>query len=177
MAQSPGSMCSAKPSLLLYANTAVFPQEIRQLNYSTFPPTETDIITRTGQNVVYDMCYVERESDDLVVITSCMKGIFAYRLGTDHLEWGLSSLQPDDRSQKKMNARGITVIDNRFLAVCDYANECIQMISKHGRYLGVAYPFRNKRSPDLIEWCSSTSCLLVTCQQHDSRSIHIIKVT
>ena len=177
MAQSPGSMCSAKPSLLLYANTAVFPREIRQLNYSTFPPTETEVITRTGQNVVYDMCYVERESDVLVVITSCMKGIFAYRVGTDHLEWSLSNLQSDDCRQKKINAHGITVIDNRFLAVCDYANQCIQMISKHGRYLGVAYPFHHRGCPDLIEWCSSASSLLVSCQLDNSWSIHIIKVT
>ena len=175
-AQSPGSICSAKPSLLLYINTAVFPREIRQLNCSTFPPTATEVVTRTGQSIICDLCCINREGETLVIITSCKIGISAYKFGKDCLEWNVSSVPNSDCDQKKIDARGITAVDDRYLAVCDYNNECIQMISKPGRYLGAAYKFRNRGCPDMIEWCSDTSCLFVTCQLGDSWSIQIIKV-
>ena len=169
---SPGMMCSLG-SNLLYINQTSYSREIRHLDCSKMPPVKTSVVTRAIKTPFYDLCCVQGRNDNLVVATHGRNGVSAYRLGTDHMEWKVTSKLPD--SKTNMDAHGITAFQNDHLLVCDYANECIQMISRSGRYLGEVFRAQNRGRPDLIRCCVSTSSLAVTYESDGTWSIHIIK--
>ena len=75
-----------------------------------------------------------------------------------------------------MNACGVATDRRGHIFVCDGANECIQLFSTDGRYLGEVFRKQGRGRPDLIRWFEYVSRLVVTYELAGKWSVHVIKV-
>ena len=168
----PGALCMALGSRLFFADELT--GDIFQLDCSKMPPARVPGFTPTQETGIYDLCYVTHQNKDLIITTSGERGISAYRPGTGELLWKNMGILPG--TERVMYACGVTADRRGHIFVCDSGNECIQLFSTDGMYLGEAFRTQGRGRPDLIRWCENVSCLAVTFELAGQWSVHIIKV-
>ena len=131
---------------------------VKWLDCNYCPPTPTDKRTniRSRNDFLQDLCCVMHGEKELLVTTHSYGGIQAYLAGTDELEWRVGGRQPGMES--RMNAMGITANGQGQLFFCDTSNNCVQMLSTEGIFLGTVL-CRGEQGlgiPVRIRWCSKT---------------------
>ena len=148
--------------------------DIFQLDCRKMPPVRVACFTPTQETKIYDLCYLRHQNKDLVVTTNGKSGVSAYRLYTGELEWKNMGKMPG--TEGVIDACGVATDGYRHIFVCDSANECIQLFSMDGRYLGEAFRKQGGSRPDQIRWFENASRLVVTYKFAGKWSIHVIKV-
>ena len=109
-------------------------------------------------------------NEDLLVTAHSYSGVYAYVAGTDKLKWYASGNQYG--LDKWMNAVGITSNGRGQLFVCDTSNNCIQMMSMDGTFLGTVLRLEN---PQRIRWCCKTSSLVIAHRKQGLFSISVFQ--
>ena len=176
----PWRLCTARPSILLYANHASHPYvDVRWLfcGGPTPKPTLGTNVTRTEQAGVHDMSCVQSTPLKPLLIVACgYQGAFAYDTTTGTVEWNVKGKLPG--MTKILSAQQIVTDGSGHLFMCDGYNDCIQMFNLEGQYMGVATregdPYIGK--PRMIQWCKSTSSLVVAHVNFTKHNISKIQI-
>ena len=86
----PRRLCQVSPSVLLCNCLSGTNSEVRWIDCSGIFAKENEQkkITIPGQNMYWDMCYVQEQNKKLVIVTADgQQGIHAYNTHTKLLEW------------------------------------------------------------------------------------------
>ena len=104
---------------------------------------------------------VSQKGCHLIVKSFGDNGIAAFDLVTGNKRWEVRGMLAG--MQKPMTAHGIDTDGQGHLFVCDTANQCIQMFSFNGEYLGVLLKSRDLclGTPLRICWCRDTYSAVV----------------
>ena len=109
-----------------------------------------------------DMCLTKDKDDKLILmcIQENCDDIFAYSTAKQNLLW---SIQGAVSGKEMIRCVSITTDNKGHLFACDANNECIQMFSTDGIYLGclVDRGQHGITSPRHVRWCKNTSSLVV----------------
>ena len=134
-------------------------------------------VTRTEQAGVHDMCCVQSTpSKPLLIVAYGYQGAFAYDTTTSTVEWNVKGKLPG--MTKILSVKQITTDASGHLFMCDDYNDCIQMFNLEGQYMGAATregdPYIGK--PWIIQWCKSTSSLVVAHVNFTKHNISKIQI-
>ena len=177
-AHRPERLCTASPSILLYANQASYPCEIRWLDCSVFPPVPMagSDITRTDQGGIFDMCCIQSENKQLLITAHGYKGVNAYNTSKETLEWEVKGKVPC--MKKNLSAARVATNGHDQVIVCDDYNDCIQMFTLEGHYMGVVSMDSDAHlgTPSRIDWCKNTSSLALVHVKESKLGISKIKI-
>ena len=155
---SPWEMCtsSSSPSILLYQDKSQEPYRVLWLDCSMLPPQPArEITTSYLETYIWRMCCV----NDVVVISRCDDGIFAYNARTGELKWREEG-ELEGMSEELM-ACGVATDGRGHLFVGDMNNKCIQMFSLDGRYMGALATGTSLGEPWRVLWCENMSSLVI----------------
>ena len=176
----PSRLCTSRSSAgtILYTICKPNKQVVKWLDCSNYPPTLKDTRTNIpliGNQFIEDMCLVTQGKTDLLVVTQNYGGVYAYVAGTDDLRWYFGGYQRG--INKWINAVGITNNGLGQLFVCDISNNCIQMLSTDGTFLGTV--LRGGKNglgnPQRIRWCSEANSLVIAHKRQGLFSIDVLQ--
>ena len=172
----PGRMCTgATPSTLLYVDTSTAPFQVHCLDLSGSEPKPAagKSVIHIRQYGIEDMCCMKDGDKQLLVVASRYRGLYAYNMGTDQLEWKVEGKLPG--LETEMDACGVTTDGRGHLFVADYnyGNIGIQVFLTAGWYL---IKDENLGSPARIQWCNETSSLLTAFRKNDKWNFHVIRI-
>ena len=177
-AHKPGRLCTASPSILLYTNQANYPCEIRWLDCSVFPPVPMagSDITQTDQGSIVDICCIQNETKQLLITALGYKGVSAYNTSKEGLEWEVKGKVPC--MKRILNAARVATNGRDQVFVCDDYNDCIQMFTVDGHYMGTVSVNNDTflGTPSRIDWCKNTSSLAVVHLKESQVGISKIKI-
>ena len=161
---SPGKLCTAKLSTLLYNDGSKQQSEVYWLDLSELPPklATGKGNVHTQQRSIKGMCFVQNGNKQLLIATEWENGsLFAYNTETDKQEWEVNGKLPG--MENDMEASGVTTDGRGHLFVGDKGgNKSIQMFSvSDGRYLGcLIKDVHAHGAPARVCWCDSKSSLV-----------------
>ena len=171
----PRILCQASPSVLLCNCLSGTNSEIRWLDCSGIFAKENDQkkITIPGQNMWWDMCYVQEQNKKLVILTADgPQGIHAYNVDTKLLEW--------KKEIDGMEKAGVASDGHGHLFVCDGKNGCVHKLSvSDGRYLRrLINPgeLGHGVRPYWAAWSERMSSLIVAHAKGSKRFISVVKI-
>ena len=170
----PRRLCQVSPSVLLINCVSSAYSEIHWLDCSTIPPKENSQkkIIIPGQTMYWDMCFVQEQNKNLVIITADgPQGIHAYNANTTLLEWR--------KKRDGMEKAGVASDSHGHLFVFDKENGCINLLSvSDGHYQGclIKEGEQSLGKPCFGVWCEQTSSLIVAHAKGNERFISVIKV-
>ena len=174
---SPGSLATSLPGVLVYNDCREENQLVKWLDCSSFPPKKTCVLTNIGTSnyIVQDMCCVTHEEKQLLITTHNIGGVHAYFAGTDDLKWCVGGCQPG--MDRYIDAVGITANEQGQLFVCDKANGCVQVLSTEGTFLATVLRNGEQRLgiPHRIRWCRKTKSLIITNKKQGLFSISVFE--
>ena len=161
---TPGVLCTAAPSSLLYVDLSTCPREVHWLDLSDGQkPAAGKRVIHTIQFEIRDMCFTQDRDKQLLIVAGEGGMLSAYNTETDELEWKVEEKLPG----KKIDVRGVTTDGRGHLFVSDrmYDSKCIQMFSvSDGSYMGSLRTGTDTLgSPSCICWCEHMSSLLCVC--------------
>ena len=169
---------TTSPGIMLYTICKPNKQVVKWLDCSSDPPTLKNTRTNiplVGNQFIEDMCLVACRKTDLLVTTQNFGGVYAYVAGTDNLRWYFGGYHRG--IDKWINAVGITSNGRGHLFVSDIGNNCIQMLSTDGTFLGSV--LRGGKSglgnPQRIRWCSRSNSLVIAHKRQGLFSIDVIQ--
>ena len=116
-----------------------------------------------------DMCLVTKnEGEVLICLFDGADGIYA-RNWSNQLLWSVEGAMG---GKKEMKCVSVATDGTGHLFVCDEANECIQLFSTDGLYIGclVRQGEHWLGEPRLVRWCNKSSSLIVA---HSKKSAAI----
>ena len=168
----PGRLAT-RAKTLIYQDQGSSAHGLRGLNCSTYPPKGANIncIPSSKEFIglqLLDMIgSVTLKSDELIIKSFGSGGICASHKTNGKMRWKVKGRLPG--MQKSMIARGIDTDGRGHLFVCDTANQCIQMFSLNGDYLGVLLRSgeQDLGTPFRIRWCRRTSSVVVLHHRND----------
>ena len=161
----PERICVLGTSTLLYLHSVTNNQkEVQWLDCRTSSPRPTR--TASAMNVkthfgVYDVCCMQQKSEQFVITTHGHKGISAYSVNTNQLQWHIEGKVPG--CVKVISAQGITVDGHGCLFVCDEHNNCIRMLSADGMFIGAVPIPVEYGIPWRLRWSSVSLSLVAVC--------------
>ena len=120
--------------------------------------------------VLYDMIScVTLTGDQLIIKSFGSPGICAWHLFTGKIRWQVKGRLAGMRNW--MTTRGIDTDGRGHLFVCDTANQCIQLFSLNGDYLGVLLRSGEQYlgTPFGIRWCCMTGSAIVLHHRNQDR--------
>ena len=169
---------TASPGIMLYTICKPNKQVVKWLDCSSDPPTLKNARTNiqlVGNQFIEDMCLVTRGKTNLLVTTQNFGGVYAFVAGTDNLRWYFGGYHRG--IDKWINAVGITSNGRGHLFVSDIGNNCIQMLSTDGTFLGsVLRGGKNGLgNPQRIRWCSKSNSLVIAHKRQGLFSIDVIQ--
>ena len=176
----PGRLCTctSSPGTLVYTNCYLGEQVVKWLDCDYYPPSPTNKKTKVlrkqaSRYSIQDMCCVTFGNTNLLITTHSYGGVYAYVAGTDELKWYVGGYQ--NKIDKWMNAVGITSNGYGQLFVCDISNNCIQMISIDGTFLGTVLRSgaQGLGNPQRIRWCSKANYLVIAHEKQGLFSINV----
>ena len=153
------------PKLFVYQDQGT--RGFKGLHCSTYPPKGANIncIPCSKEFIGFELqdmisCGTLR-GDDLIIASLGSGGICGSHKTSGKIRWRLKGRLPG--MQNLMTARGIDTDGRGHLFVCDTANQCIQMFSLNGDYLGVLLRSgeQDLGTPFRIRWCRQTSSAVV----------------
>ena len=168
----PEEMCtsSSSPSTILYQDVSQRTHKIRWLDCSTLPPKPAGEITTSYDGAcIWPMCCV----NDMVVVTGCGDGIFAYDARSGELKWRVEG-KLEGMSQELV-ACGVATDKRGHLFVGDQHN--IQVFSLDGRYMGPLATGTSLGEPWGVIWCEDLSSLVVLYEIMNEMKISVIKIS
>ena len=78
---------------------------------------------------------------------------------------------------KDMDAWGVTTDMRGHLFICDHENDCVQMFSTDGKYMGALLKKQlGFGKPREILWCESSSCFVVAHETRDYYNVSVLKI-
>ena len=172
----PGTICTgATPSTLMYTDESTAPREVHCLDLSGSEPKPAagkPVIHTQLNEMIHDMCCVKDGDKQLLVVAAGDEGLHAYNMVTDELEWSMNEKLPG------MDALGVTTDGRGHLFIADfgYGNDCIQMFSTAGRYLGCLIKDEDLGSPSRIKYCEETSSIHATFLKNRKFNFHGIRI-
>ena len=130
---------------------------------------------RTQQDTVEDMCFVQHEDKQLLLVTRRIEGLFAYNTKTPKLEWKVDEKLPG--MEEKMHASAVTTDGRGHLFVRDWmtGNSSVQMFSVSGKYLG-CLTINYFGAPARVHFCTEASCIIVAILFHGNLQLLFINV-
>ena len=177
----PGRLCTASSSMLLYEDQSKDPREVRWLNCSTSPPKPANFAagacsTHTQQDIVWDMCCVKHEHEKLVVTTKGYQGVYAYNTTSDKVQWHMKGKVAG--MKQEICAEALTTDGLGHLFVCDRDNECIQIFTVDGTYMGPLLKERRQslEQPLKLRWNKFKISLVIAHTKHEHYAISVIPV-
>ena len=130
----PGRLFQATPAKLLFVDMSKNPHQIHWLYCNKKSWNKPDLTTFTNHSRVDDLCIVIHEGKELLVTSNSTRpALGAYNTNGSTLEWNAPEKLPN---MKKSRPAGITTDGYGNVFVCDKLNQCIQVFSGGGNYLG-----------------------------------------
>ena len=166
----PGKMCTGSPKELLYEDLAYL-GTLEKLECSKLPLLREQYIQLTESKKVRDLCYVKDENNKAIMVClyDVCHEIFAQELENGGLIW---KLQGAIGGKLVLKLVSITTDNRGHIFACDTANECIQLFSTTGIYVGcfVAKGQHGIKMPKLARWCNKSSSLIVIHSEYINRN-------
>ena len=95
-------------STLMYVDTSTAPNEVHCLDLTGSKPKPKPAagkpVIHTQLKGIYDMCCMKDGDKELLILAAGDKGLYAYNMRTDQLEWSAKEKLPG--MEKEMEARG-----------------------------------------------------------------------
>ena len=157
-------MCTEASSMLLHEEIEL-KNCLRRVDCSKLPPQYTGGFHQAKYGSLRDMCMT---NGVLVCLyegwTEDTRGLFAQNRD-GKLLW---RIQGAVGGKDMIQCVSVTTDDCGHLFVCDMANQCIQMFSTDGLYLGclVKKGEHGIGEPKHVRWCKKTSSLIVVHQKY-----------
>ena len=117
---SPETLCTASPSTLLFVDESKQPHDVYWLDCSSDKPKLMEKKISTALDYAFDICYVPDEVKPLLIVADVGLGN-AYNCLNNEMEWSVT-----------MHGNSLTT-DGKYLLVCSYAGDGIEMFSLSGR--------------------------------------------
>ena len=177
----PGRLCSASSFILLYEDQSKDPREVCWLDCCTSPPKLAypavgSHNTHTEQDIVWDMCCVKHGDDKLLITSKGYQGMYAYNAHSDKLQWKVKGKVAG--MEQEICAEALTTDARGHFFVCDRDNECIQIFTVGGTYLGSLFEERRQslEQPLKLRWNIAKTSLVVAHTKYENYAISVIPV-
>ena len=133
-------------------------------------------ITQTDQGAIFDICCIQNETKQLLITALGYKGVNAYNTSKEGLEWEVKGRVPC--MKKILSAARVATNGHDQVIVCDDYNDCIQMFTVDGHYMGTVSVDSDTflGTPSRIDWCKNTSSLAVVHLKESQLGISKIKI-
>ena len=133
-------------------------------------------ITHTDQGTIFDMCCIQSENKQLLITALGYKGVNAYNTSKETLEWEVKGKVPC--MKKILSAARVATNGHDQVIVCDDYNDCIQMLTMEGHYMGTVSLDSDSvlGKPSRIDWCKNTSSLALVHAKEAKLGISKIKI-
>ena len=160
----PGALSTVAPSILIYEDQSECPPEIHFLDCKGTKPKPMDITIRPNVSHVEDICCVENEDQQALVVLTFYETehIHAYNCSTGELKWKVEKkVSPVGEA---FRSRGLAGNDSGRLFVGDYTTDSIHVFSvSDGQYLRCLTHMRDQDYGDIwkLQWCDFSSTLVV----------------
>ena len=157
-----------------------WPEVINWLDCSSSPP-QLMKTTQVQLDFITDMCRVEGTNNLIItlIITGfnpAIKGtgFYGYDVATQERKWSAKEKNPTNLPADICFA-GVTTDGNGHLFVCDVNNDCVQMFSTDGMYMGplIKKGEQGLGCPEWIRWFEESSSLVVSHRDKEHRESNV----
>ena len=168
--------------LLIYQDQGRGGLGVGKLSCSSYPPKTTNMKNSPRSSEFIDLklqdmiSCVTLPNDELIIKSFGSNGICTSHITSGKIRWKAKGRLPG--MQKSMIARGIDTDGRGHLFVCDIANQCIQIFSLDGDYLGVLlrYGEQDLGIPFRIRWCRVVSSAVILHHRNDGCFISVFSL-